>query len=353
MINISKLFLRTTSYLFVAASVINPALAMEREDDDTIFMPKRNEDTATKPNTSTHEEVNMTQMAVGYFDSGNEHYVAKEYLLALQPLSQALQLNVDGVFSLTGSKRADAYHSRGMSYNRLGDYSKAISDFDKCLSYKVNGQLVRKGNSAARTHHVRGACYFRLKQYQKALDDYTASLGITVDGKPAREGGKRARTLHQRARASAELGMDVEARADYEEALNLTVNGQFALVGKDRAMILHDRGVFLSKCGFYQDAIESFTAALDMRDSNGFLVRQGGYKIRSLKERARTYCRAGLYEEATQDANEVFGLRDAGLLSLKPSDVIILQGFIARAEEELALANDSFSVEMELNEQVS
>jgi len=86
------------------------------------------------------------------YQRGIEYLKRGEYALAIDDLTQVLQLDSDHI----------AHYQRGVAYSCIHQYEEAIADFNKVLIKTHDAQI----------YYERGSVYYQLGEYEKAIDDY-------------------------------------------------------------------------------------------------------------------------------------------------------------------------------------
>ena len=127
---------------------------------------------------------------------------------AMSDLNQAIRLNPEG---------AQAFHARGLIYQRNGDHAKAITDFDNAID---------RDPFAAAPYISRGQSLTAIGKYDLAIEDFNAGLNVN----------------NRSADAWAGLGLAYEkqdnmakARESYARALVVDPGNKQALEGQSRA----------------------------------------------------------------------------------------------------------------------
>ncbi|MBS9390515.1 MAG: tetratricopeptide repeat protein [Dolichospermum sp. WA123] len=169
-----------------------------------------------------------TIMSTTYADRGGAYVTLKEYKLAINDYTQAIQLNPQnaeyyairgGIYSFLKEykqaiddytqaikidhKKAIYYDFRGLAYLQLKDYKQAIADYTQAIQLDPKNATYYGG---------RGFAYFQLKDYKQAIDDYTQA--IKIDPKKA---------IYYSARGDAyfQLKDYKQAIDDYTQAIKL------------------------------------------------------------------------------------------------------------------------------------
>ncbi|OBQ41854.1 MAG: hypothetical protein AN485_00840 [Anabaena sp. MDT14b] len=169
-----------------------------------------------------------TIMSTTYADRGGAYVTLKEYKLAINDYTQAIQLNPQnaeyyairgGIYSFLKEykqaiddytqaikidhKKAIYYDFRGLAYLQLKDYKQAIADYTQAIQLDPKNATYYGG---------RGFAYFQLKDYKQAIDDYTQAIKIDP---------KNATYYSARGDAYFQLKDYKQAIDDYSQAIKL------------------------------------------------------------------------------------------------------------------------------------
>lgn len=111
-----------------------------------------------------NKAINLNPDYANAFTSrGNTYQALKDYQRAIADHDKAIALN---------PTLALAYSNRGNAYQDLGDSQRAISNYDKAIS--LDPQL-------AIAYTSRGNAYSKLNEYPKALDDQNTAISLNPD----------------------------------------------------------------------------------------------------------------------------------------------------------------------------
>ena len=86
---------------------------------------------------------------------------------ALNDLNQAIRLNPEG---------AQAYHARGLIYQRQGDNVQAITDFNNAID---------RDPFAGEPYQARGQSLMATGKYEAAIEDFNAALNVNANNSEA------------------------------------------------------------------------------------------------------------------------------------------------------------------------
>ena len=134
----------------------------------------------------------VCRAAEDWFNKGNAHFDAHEYVEAVHAYTKALEET---------PQLAEAYLNRGLTYNNLDQPQKAIADFTRAIALRPN---------FIEAYFYRGLANYNMDRPDKAIEDLTKVLDLNPKYAEAWYG----------------LGITLEARGDlaganaaYESAL--------------------------------------------------------------------------------------------------------------------------------------
>ena len=112
----------------------------------------------------------MSNQTIDFKAKGNTHMAAKEWILAIESYTNAIELSPDN---------HTLYSNRSAAYLSSGDKQNALLDAEKCI---------RIMPSWAKGYARKGAALHALKEYQKAIDAYEAGLAVDSSNENCRNG---------------------------------------------------------------------------------------------------------------------------------------------------------------------
>ncbi|MTJ18896.1 MULTISPECIES: serine protease [unclassified Dolichospermum] len=204
-----------------------------------------------------------TIMSTTYADRGGAYVTLKEYKLAINDYTQAIQLN---------PQNAEYYAIRGGIYSFLKEYKQAIDDYT---------QAIKIDHKKAIYYDFRGLAYLQLKDYKQAIADYTQA--IQLDPKNATYYGGRGFAYFQ--------------LKDYKQAINDW--NQVIKIDPKNATYYSARGDAYFQLKDYKQAINDYTQAIKLKSdfTEAYYVR--GIAHYFLKD----------YKQAINDWNQAIKLK--------------------------------------------
>ncbi|MFM7408068.1 MAG: tetratricopeptide repeat protein [Cuspidothrix sp.] len=115
------------------------------------------------PNHVIKRQSPPADLTIFYLNLGDEYFLKKDYIAAMNSYNQALQLNYN---------HAETYYKLGLVNYQLGDYHKAITNYNQAINININ-----YGNA----YHQRGLAYYQTGDNQIALEDYNQAIRINPD----------------------------------------------------------------------------------------------------------------------------------------------------------------------------
>ena len=156
----------------------------------------------TSPSSSDQAETQAQSPAITTADeafrNGVAYYKGKEYQLAIDQLTGAIQLE-PGV--------RNYYWYRGLANTGLSLFDEAIADYNAAIGLDPDSATLRA---------LRGSAYSKSGQSDMALFDLDKTISLKPD---------HAMSYYTRGDAHTKIGQDIEAKADYDKACEL--DGQF------------------------------------------------------------------------------------------------------------------------------
>ncbi|MDF2587125.1 MAG: hypothetical protein K0S41_966 [Anaerocolumna sp.] len=172
-----------------------------------------------------------------YYKEGIQFFKSKEYEKASEDLSKALEMNPE---------RAEYYIDYGMSLIMLGRYDEAIQNFDSAMLDKDNAIVKQNNKTALRG---KGIAYLKSHNYTEAIIQFDNALAINE---------------------LSDLNMD----------------------------ILYYKGNAEQSAGLYEDALKTYTAILDKKNSDAAVY----------SSRAFVYNKLGAYDKSIADYDKAIDL---------------------------------------------
>ncbi|MEI3649055.1 MAG: tetratricopeptide repeat protein [Dolichospermum lemmermannii FEM_B0920] len=238
-----------------------------------------------------------TIMSTTYADRGGTYYDLKEYKLAINDYTQAIQLNPKnaeyyairgGIYSVLKEykqaiddytqaikidhKKAIYYDFRGLAYLQLKDYKQAIADYTQAIQLDPKNATYYGG---------RGFAYFQLKDYKQAIDDYTQA--IKIDPENGIYYGSRGDAYFQ-------LKDYKQAIDDYTQAIKFKPDLTLAYSAMGNAYLqLKD----------YKQAINDYTQAIKLDPKNADYYYSRGFANYKFKD----------YQQAISDWNQAIKIK--------------------------------------------
>ncbi len=207
------------------------------------------------------------------YNQGISAFEHEDYQAAIISFTRAIELCPD---------YADAYHYRGICYERLGDYENALADFQRSIALNPAAWYSYQGI---------GNIYYAQGEYELAMDAFTQSLAISP----------YAGTYFNRALVYAAQGHYTAAIDDYTQALKLDpalVDGYYS-----RGLAYTARGDQRLAQGDAQAASQDFKLAV--RDMNTIIEDLDPNHIGAHYTRSTIYYRLEEYGLSVLDASWV------------------------------------------------
>lgn len=229
------------------------------------------------------------------FRIGIFHFEQKQYLLAIEDLTQSLN---------QGYQTADVYRIRSNAYLKLNQYERALEDINRSL--QLNAQN-------ADSYMLRAVIYEGMKQTTQAVADVTRAIELNPQ-----------RGVYYRFRGSVYLSL-----SHFEKAISdLTAAIAY---GEGHATVYEGRGLAYEKLGRYQEAEADYSRALELTPS----------KVGTLLHRGITLVCLGEFKKAMDDFNEA--------LSSKPESLYLRSlrawTYLELENAEAALADLTYAAE--------
>ena len=158
--------------------------------------------------------ISSTETSDSSYKIGYEHYRKGEYDLAINELTDAIQLN---------PSLSVAYWVRGLSYSRKDLYEQAITDYD--MAIKLDPQ-------EPKLYRNRGMVYHKLNLERQALHDFSEAIQMDSNFGAA---------YRNRAHNYVIVGRYRDALVDLDSAIHLDPNR--AALYKDRAEVYEKIGL--------------------------------------------------------------------------------------------------------------
>jgi len=284
-------------YVEKAVSPVNTRLTI-RNDREIQRVIKAIEKQGNKAETGSYNNEVVLGTAGSLLDRGISLAVKREFDLAIENFTEAIQLNPNmvGAYILRGRTLVASVSQVGSIEDNFGGigllidnekvtneqiqvYDQAIADFNYALSldpnnaviyiergsaYSVKGELdqaiadsnqaIRLNPNYARAYNDRGFAYYRKKDYDRAIKDYDEAIRLDLDDPNATQFRNRGNVYY--------------AKGDYDQAIaNYTQAMQFEF--HHPAWLYYDRGVTYFWKNDYRKAITDFTRAIKF-DPNYF-----------------------------------------------------------------------------------
>jgi hypothetical protein len=168
----------------------------EPEPDDRIAPTNTASSSSNKPETPVTGQIQPPAItsADEAFRNGVAYYKDKEYQLAIDQLTGAIQLE-PGV--------RNYYWYRGLANTGLSMFDEAIDDYNAAIGLDPDSATLRA---------LRGSAYSKSGQSDMALFDLDKAISLKPD---------HAMAYYTRGDAHTKIGQDIEAQADYDKACAL------------------------------------------------------------------------------------------------------------------------------------
>lgn len=177
---------------------------------------------------SSSEDVQNRRLAEWIFQQGNFLLMLKQFNIAIEAYSHAIDLNPDN---------AAAYNNRGNAYSDIDEYVLAVQDFDKAIGLDLK---------LAEAYNNRGIVYKEKGELDRAIRDFDKALELKSDFTEA---------YNNRGNAYRNMDNLPKAFADYNRAIRF--NSKFA-------QAYSNRGVAYGIKDKIDEAIDDFTRAIEL-----------------------------------------------------------------------------------------
>lgn len=204
------------------------------------------------------ENTDLELSADFYYTKGDILMAQREYMLAIQSLSQAINLQ---------PQWADPYFLRGLSFFQAFKYSNAIKDYDSYLQILPEDDFILA---------LRGNAKLETGDFEGALADFNKSIQLYDQGDIAFIG----RSDYYRVKEQYD-----KALADLNKA---------AQINPKNVKIFGKQGLVYAKMNNFSQSVESYSKAIQLEPRNGEY-----YASRSL-----SYLKLEQNEKALTDANK-------------------------------------------------
>ena len=269
--------------------------------EDHILILKLDKAVAANPNDAN-----------AHFERGNFYFKLKILDKAIPDYARAIELKPEFAEECKKNlpsdfyqrveeylKDANGYNNRGKAHLKQKKYDEAIQDFNKAL------ELIKVDCAVA--YNNRGKAYLEQEKYDEAIQDFNDAISSNSRYAPA---------YYNLARAYDKLGEKRKALCDYIKARDLDPSFKKKLSAEilekirlveeldklnraieskpfdvNTANVYNKRGVIRYKLEEYDEAIQDFDDAVDLKEDFG----------EAYYNRGLSYCALGNYPQAIQD----------------------------------------------------
>ncbi len=231
-----------------------------------------------------------------YKGRGIKYLEAKDYDGAISDFARAMELfpNDSGICDVMGATHADK-----------GDYEQAIEYYEKAIA--LNPGNINAKNNLAKGYNNLGVVLVKQKQFQEAINAYNKALKITPEDAQFKSNLESA--YWRLANYYTETKNANKAIETYRKLLELNPT--------NRDVHIAIAGTYYN-LGRYAEAIESFKAALRIRDAQSEAEKRNGIS-ETEQNLLLTYCKYGqTLLEACRYQNAIAQFQEA--LKIQPND---------------------------------
>ena len=178
-----------------------------------------------------------------YYWRGRIYFEKRLYDQAIQDFDKAIRLK----------SNVHSYYWRGRAYFEKCLYDKAIEDFTKCIKlHPKNGEF----------YYMRGQAYFKRKLYREAVRDFNKAIKLNPNYDEALKAKKEVEKLLKSEEGSRTKEEKKEIKK-LEERVSAESN-------PNNADFYYHRGRAYFEKGLYNEAIECFTKAIELKPDEAY-----------------------------------------------------------------------------------